>query len=415
MTEKHEQLTGAPSTSGAHEPRRRRVRIFAVSLVTSLLTLGGVSAGAVPAASARSTVTLTDWRDESLSGQGPGWSSPYGGTEQSPWGSSGSTSVGTVDSEAASSSQSTGVVLIDTVLGYSDAAAAGTGIVLTASGQVLTNYHVVQGATSIKVTIASSGRTYTATVVGDDQTDDVALLQLSGASGLKTATIDDDPVSVGDDVTAVGNAGGTGTLTAANGSVTSLNESITTSSEDGTEGETLHDLIATDADVVAGDSGGPLYDDEGEVIGVDTAASSGAEINGYAIAIDDALDIVEQIRSGDETSTVQIGAAPFLGVETTTSSTTDTGYGTGTWGSSRSSSYTGALVAGVVDDTPAAHAGLAAGDVITAVDGSAVESSDDLSTTLAKHDVGDRVDVTCTDSTGTSHSDTVTLAASPVA
>ena len=126
--------------------------------------------------------------------------------------------------------------------------------------------------------------------------------------------IDDDSVTAGDQVTAVGNAGGTGSLTAADGTVTSLTATVTTAAEGTVASETLKSMIETDADVVAGDSGGPLIDSEGEVVGIDTAASTGAEIDGYAIPIKEALAIVDQIRSGHDTSTVQIGAAAFLGV-----------------------------------------------------------------------------------------------------
>ena len=126
---------------------------------------------------------------------------------------------------------SKGVVLIDTVLRYAGARGAGTGVVLTSSGQIMTNYHVVEGTTSITVTVASTGTTYMATVVGHDQTHDVALLQLEDASGLDTVAVDRDPVAVGDQVTAVGNAGGTGSLTAADGKVTALNATVTTAAE----------------------------------------------------------------------------------------------------------------------------------------------------------------------------------------
>ena len=172
-------------------------------------------------------------------------------------------------------------MLIDTVLPYENAKAAGTGMVLTASGQVLTSYHVVEGASKIKVTVAETGKTYQATVIGSDQTADVALLQLKSASGLTTIKIDNDKTSVGDKVTAVGNAGGTGTLTAAKGKIVSLKASITTAAEGPVASETLRAMIETTADVVSGDSGGPLFDADGEVIGIDTAASSGQEINGY--------------------------------------------------------------------------------------------------------------------------------------
>ncbi len=171
--------------------------------------------------------------------------------------------------------------------------------------------HVVEGATSIKVTVASTGKTYAAAVVGHDQPDDIALLQLTDATKLTVAKIDNDTVQKGDQVTAVGNAGGTSTLTAADGTVLSLGTTITTASESLIAGETLQGLIETDADVVAGDSGGPLYDNENEVIGIDTAASTGAEINGYAIPIDDALSIVQQIVSGQDKGAVQVGPAPI--------------------------------------------------------------------------------------------------------
>jgi S1-C subfamily serine protease len=224
-------------------------------------------------------------------------------------------------------------------------------------------------------------------------------------------------------VTAVGNAGGTDSLTAADGVVTSLSTTITTTDESGAAGETLDGLIETDADVVAGDSGGPLIDGEGEVVGINPAASTGTVINGYAIPVDDALAVVQQIRSGNETSTVQIGASAFLGVQVTSGSSApgalDYGYGYGYGyegaGTSWEDQTAGALVAGLVDDSPAVAAGLEVGDTITAVDGSPVGSADDLSSVLDRHDAGDLVKLTWTDSQGGAHSESVTLAASPVA
>jgi S1-C subfamily serine protease len=262
------------------------------------------------------------------------------------------------------------VVLVDTELSYEGAAGAGTGIVLTSDGEVLTNYHVVEGATAIRVTVASTGRAYTASVVGHSATSDVALLRLEDASGLTAARVDDDTVALGDPVAAVGNAGGTGTLTAADGSVTDLDSTITTASEGSVASERLRGLIETDADVVPGDSGGPLLDAEGEVVGIDTAASSGSSIDGYAIPIDDALTVVRQIRSGTETSTVQVGANAFLGVQVTDAAAAYAGASYGSTGTD------GAAVAGVVDGSPAADAGLVAGDVITAVGSTPVGSPD---------------------------------------
>jgi S1-C subfamily serine protease len=440
-------ISAPADSSGAHagpadrplHPRWWR-RAVGVGLVTTLLSFGTVSAGAVTTAVApASRAVLVDWTSGSTDdpwsyGGGQSWGDGQSSGGQSSGGQSGNSysqsgSTTTVDSQPATAAETRGVALIDTVLGYQDAAAAGTGIVLTSNGEVLTNYHVVEGATSIKVTIASTGKTYTAAVVGHDQTDDIALLKLTDASGLTTATIDDDTVATGDHVSAVGNAGGTDSLTAADGTVTSLSETITTESESGVAGETLENLIATDADVVPGDSGGPLNDHEGEVIGVDTAASTGSEINGYAIPIDTALRIVQEIRSGDETSTVQIGAGAFLGVQVSSADAADSSsdgsssgdsypgdlYGDGYAQDSATQQSAGALVAGVEDGSPADTAGLQAGDTITAIGGSTVSSADDVSTLVQKHDAGDRVKVSWTDSSGDQHSATVKLAASPVA
>jgi S1-C subfamily serine protease len=381
---------------------RRAIGATALAATVGLGSLPAAAAAAGPAAT--SSVVLADW--DTAYGRGPA---------QAPWGYGGNGQNQTqsaVASKPATEAESQGVVLIDTELSYEGAAGAGTGIVLTSSGEVLTNYHVVEGATAISVTLATTGQTYTASVVGHSATSDVALLQLKDAAGLPTATLDDDSVAVGDQVTAVGNAGGTGTLTAADGSVTDLSSAITTASEGSVASESLRGLIETDADVVAGDSGGPLLDAEGEVVGIDTAASSGTSsstIDGYAIPIEDALAVVRQIRSGTETSTIQVGANAFLGVQVTDTGRTYPGAAYG------STSTDGAAVAGVVDGSPAAGAGLVAGDVITAVGSAAVGSAGALSTALAGHAVGDRVEITWTDATGASRHATITLAASPTA
>jgi S1-C subfamily serine protease len=305
----------------------------------------------------------------------------------------------------ATSAQQVGVVDIDTVLKYQGARAAGTGMVISSSGEVLTNNHVVNGATSIKVTIVSTGATYTATVVGTDPTDDVAVLQLQNASGLQTVrTGDSSTVAPADQVTVVGNANGVGgTPSSATGTVVATGQSLTASDESGANAETLTDMIEINAAVIAGDSGGPLYNSDGKVVGMDTAASSGRTFGGdaavsstvaYAIPINRALSIATQIESGHETSTIHIGAPAFLGI-----SSVDT--------------VQGVVVAGVADGSPAARAGLSAGDVITSVGGTAVQSAEGVSSAIKSHSPGDRVTVTWTDTVGTSHSATVTLATGP--
>src|SRR5690242_4053993 len=167
----------------------------------------------------------------------------------------------------------TGVVVINTKLGYQNGTAAGTGMVLTSSGEILTNNHVIDGATTITVVVPGTTHRYTARVVGYDVSDDVAVLKLVNASNLKTISVASKSVKIGDTVVAVGNAGGTGRLISAKGTVTGIGRTITASDDNGSS-EQLSGLIETNANVQAGDSGGPLESAAGKVVGMDTAAST---------------------------------------------------------------------------------------------------------------------------------------------
>lgn len=196
-----------------------------------------------------------------------------------------------------------GVVDINVGLNGSGSA-AGTGIVLTSTGEVLTNNHVIEDATTIKAVDVGNGRTYTATVVGADKADDLAVLQLQGAARLqKVRTGDSSKVAVRDYVTAVGNAGGAGGIpSAAVGFVTALNQSITAQDEVTGASEQLSGLIQIDAAVQAGDSGGPLISANGDVIAIDTASATGFQFQygtseGFAIPIDKALLVAKQIST----------------------------------------------------------------------------------------------------------------------
>jgi S1-C subfamily serine protease len=317
-----------------------------------------------------------------------------GGSGTWGFGDGGSGTGSTGATSTATGAQQVGVVDINTVLGYQNGAAAGTGMVLTADGDVLTNNHVVQGATSITVTVVGTGATYAGTVVGTDPADDVAVVHLQNASGLTTASFSSAAPAVGDAVTAVGNAGGTGTLTAAPGTVTDLDQSITATDTGGSDPEQLSGLIETDAAVQPGDSGGPLYDAAGHVIGMDTAASSGGAAQGYAIPIATARQIATRIEQGASSPTIHQGSPGFLGV-------------------SVADGQGGATVLGVLPTGPAAGAGVTAGDVITAIDGSQVTAATDLTTALAAHSPGDRVTLAWSDAAGGSHSATITLATGP--
>ncbi|TCC35241.1 trypsin-like serine protease [Kribbella sindirgiensis] len=404
------------------------------------------------------------------------------------------------DPAAVAAKVSPGLVDVNTVLGYENARAAGTGIVLTSDGEVLTNHHVIEGATSISVTNVGNGKTYSASVVGYDEEHDIAVLKLKDASGLETAkTGNSDQVKLGDQVVGVGNAGGDGGEPSyAAGKVTGLNQSITATDENGQDPENLENLIQTDANIQAGDSGGPLVNANGEVIGVDvagnggnnggqgrpgqTAASTaqsatatlaawgngtttgngygdgngtgtfpfgngngsgdgsgtgngygdgsgsgsgdgsgtgngygdgsgngygdgsggsgngaGTTTEGYAIPINQALDIAEQIQDGKASDDVHIGDSAMLGVSVVTSAGTS-----------------GAVVGDVVADGHADEAGIEAGDVITSFAGHAVTSPETLSELLNKQHPGDKVEVGWTDQSGQTHKATIELITGPV-
>ncbi len=310
--------------------------------------------------------------------------------------------------------------LVDVVstIDYGEGEAAGTGIVLTSSGEVLTNNHVVDGATSIRVTDVGNGRTYTATVVGYDVSSDVAVIKLKDASGLDTATLgNSNDAAVGQSVVAIGNAGGVGgTPSAATGTVTALGQDITASDESTGSSEQLAGLIETDADVQPGDSGGPLVNMSGQIVGIDTAGSStfqfqsGASQNGaaaagdgFAIPINTAVSIAQEIESGKSSSSVHIGATAFLGVEVATTSGYD----------GSQSAVSGAPVAGAVSGSPAAALGLSSGDTITSVAGHNISSPTGLRDVLNEFHPGQKVSITWVDASGASHTATVDLASGP--
>ena len=303
----------------------------------------------------------------------------------------------------------TGVVVVNTKLGYQAGAAAGTGIVLTSSGEVLTNNHVIQGETSVQVAVPGTTHTYSGTVVGYDVSGDVAVIQLHGAANLKTVSLgDSSKVTAGQAVRARGNAGGTGTLTSATGAVTGTGKSITVSNDQGGT-EQLTGMIETNAALQPGDSGGPLLNSSGKVIGMDTAASTSfgfravAASDSYAIPINTATTVAKQIESGKATAAVHIGSTAFLGVQVSST----LGYG------SAAPTSAGALIAGTVAGGPAASAGLTAGDVITAINGQSVSSPSRITSLILTKKPGAKITVTYTDQSGTSQVTTVTLGSGP--
>jgi S1-C subfamily serine protease len=194
--------------------------------------------------------------------------------------------------------------IVDILATDSTTGAAGTGIVLTSTGEVLTNYHVITGATRITATDIGTGLTYPAKVVGYDLADDVAVLQLVGASGLPTAQLATTAPSVGETVIAVGNADGAGGAPKwAAGTVSSENRSVVATNEAGKSPESLTGMLQTTTPIVPGYSGGPLVNSAGQVVGMDTSGEftsmSKPATAAFAIPIGSALSIANQIVAGN--------------------------------------------------------------------------------------------------------------------
>jgi S1-C subfamily serine protease len=398
---------GPPAPPGAYwqpePPRRRGLLVMGIlAFVIAVAAVAGVGFSQIltwPAP--RSVSTTPPDRGPQLA---PG--APSGPASPGPAGSA--VPNGPLDRNAVTAAVNPGVVDVNSTLGLQGARAAGTGIVLASSGLVLTNNHVINGATGISVTDVGDGRTYQATVAGYDVSEDIAVLRLANASGLRTVPIGDSGmVRVGDPVIAIGNAGGLGgTPDAAPGTVTALDQAINATDESGATSERLTGLIQVAANVQPGDSGGPLANSTGQVVGIDTAASQGFQIQaaggqGYAIPINKAVAIANQIRAGQASATVHIGATAFLGVEVTSAN-----------GRNRAA-VSGAAVGGVVANSPADQAGITGGDVIVSLDGQTIDSPTALTRLMNGHHPGDRVRLGWVDGSGQSLTATLRLANGP--
>jgi S1-C subfamily serine protease len=407
-------------------PRSGFGRIIAYVAVAVL----AAGAGAGAAVALNNTGSPAPSASSPLGGSGSG-ADPFGGSGNggaapAPAPSSGaggaSSGTGSLNVSALQAKVDPGIVDITSQLTYSDATAEGTGMVISSSGLVLTNNHVIDEATSVTGTLVVSGKKYTAKVIGYDATDDVALLQLVGASGLKTVTqADSSQVKVGDAVLGLGNAGGQGGLpSAAPGTVTALNQSIQASDSGAGTTEQLHGMIESNAPIQEGDSGGPLVNASGAVVGMDTAAdagsgfgSSSSATTGFAIPINTAVKIANEIHAGQASSTVHLGLAGFMGVNVADASDPkgcqSGGDGFGGFGGMSPAVDSGALVCQVTRPSPAKDAGLASGDVITAINGTAITSSDGLTNAISAAKPDSKLSVAYVDQYGTKHSTTVTL------
>jgi S1-C subfamily serine protease len=319
----------------------------------------------------------------------------------------GAQSSGGFDADAIASEVDPAVAVVNITLAGGRGQGVGTGIVITPDGEILTNNHVVENAGRIRVRIGGAGRSYMAEVLGYNAKEDVALLKVDGVSDLETVKTDE-TVSVGESVVALGNGGGEtdGDAGATSGSVRAVGETIEIADTAGFQ--TLRNLIRVDASLEPGDSGGPLVDADGEVIGMNAAASSGGfrlrTGSGYAIPIRTALTIANQIRSGEGSGDTHVGERAFLGVSIQSAR-----------GGlrERGGTQSGAVVADVRSDSAADDAGIQAGDEIVSLAGKRIDSIDDLTSALAPHHPRDRVEVAWVDDGGERHTATITLSGPP--
>jgi len=418
---------GSPA-GGYGEPPRRRRRGLAVLVGVAVLAAaaGAGSAVALNNNSNSTGVSSNDVPNPSSNGNGNVSSN--------------------LNTSAVAAKVEPGVVDITSTLNYQQETAEGTGMVLSKDGVVLTNNHVINGATSIKVTLVTSGKQYTAKVIGYDVTHDVALLKMQNAANLTTVSVgNSSQVKLGQSVLAIGNAGGQGGRpTVAPGIINATDRTITAGDEGSNTTETLHGMLQTSAPIQAGDSGGPLADASGKVIGMDTAASSSSSgsssssVMGYAIPINTALNLAHKIAGGQGSSTIHIGLPAFIGVSVSSPSegcpsgtggfgaggsgsgsgagsggVGGFGNGSGTGSGSGSSAASGALICSVFSGTPAASSGLKVGAVITGVNGKTVATANALTQIMTGYKPGQTIKITFETTSGSSQTTSVKLVEGP--
>ena len=256
---------------------------------------------------------------------------------------------------------------------------AGSGVIISSDGYILTCAHVVDGASTITVTIGD--KDYTATLVGEDTTSDIAVIKID-ADGLTPATVgNSDSLKVGQSVMAVGNPLGELGGTVTGGMISALNRSVTIQ---GSSSVNTMSLIQMDASASPGNSGGGLFNMNGELVGIVNAksSSSDAEGLGFAIPINDAIKVAQELLENG-----YVTGRPYLGITylAVTDAQTASQLGVNAYG---------VYVVEVVKGGPAEKAGLQAGDRIVSVDGTEIASKDDLGTLMQKHAAGDTLSIT---------------------
>ncbi len=403
--------TYQPWETPAKPQRTWSTRVLALVSALSMI-FGGVVVGSIGAAvsgfGANSTrdnsqsVPRNYSENEGLGGNGWDAIPDYG---QNSWGEDGTDPFfpeGTRQTAPSAEVDSApGVLLINSML--TNGIGAGTGIVISEDGYAVTNYHVVEGSTTVRVQVADTDEVYTAAVLGHNAETDVALLKLEDASGLAALEFDTSKPTKGTGVYALGNASGQGYASRVDGEITAINQNITARSE--TNIEELVGLIQTDADIVQGYSGGPLLNEDGKVVGMTVAASSAArsgDTDGFAIPAAEVLQIVEQIKSGKSDGATKVGRNAALGITVASAEYV------------QGATVRGAVVQQVNAGSAAEKAGIQVFDTITEVNGTRITSASDLSKLIKTFTIGDEVTVELVTQTGEEKSLTIDLGESPV-
>jgi S1-C subfamily serine protease len=418
-----------------------------------------VAVAAVAAAAGAGVILLVNHLDSSstpAANSRPQATNPFRGNAHAsnPFGSgsnSGS-SVSSATERAVYKAVSPGIVIINSDVGYQDSGAAGTGMVISSNGLVVTNNHVIENTTGLTATVVNTGQKFKAVWLGYNKAADVSVIKLEGASGLKTVPLGNSAaVKTGQGVVAMGNANGTGSITTVTGRITGIDQAITATDPGTGTSEHLTDVLRDNADIISGDSGGPLANTSGKVIGMDTAAASGpsydfgqqSQNEGFAIPINRAMLIARQIAAGRTSTNVHIGSQGFLGVLVPSekaaaahspqqqrqlqiqsedqsgsqpqkappgclSSNENAGIP-----SSIASVKSGALILGALCGLPAAASGIGPGDVITSVGGHAVTSPNSLTAVIQPYHARQVVRVTWVTPSGQTVHRNLTLASGP--
>lgn len=269
-----------------------------------------------------------------------------------------------------------------------DSSAAGTGIIVTKDGYILTNKHVINGASSVTVVLDDGTSYENVEVVATDPLNDVAFLKISGVDNLSPATLGDSKtISVGQQVIAIGNALGLYQNTVTSGIISGTGRSITASDSTGTNTETLSDMIQTDAAINSGNSGGPLVNAAGQVIGINTATSASAENMGFAIPISSVKGMLNQLIETGKAERTYLGIY-LMDITPEVAKAYNLPVDSGAYVYSQSS------YSAVVKDSPAAKAGIQDKDIITKVNGVEVGAKGSLSDLIGEYKPGDNVQLT---------------------